>query len=314
MNESQRGMRSKTIRAVLRKKINEWLESIEDEGLREKCAKNTIVTGGSIASMLAGTKINDYDLYFRNKETALAVAKHYVKRFNQESTTRFKGSDERVAITVQEIGERIKVVVKSAGIANEDGVSNYQYFEGLDDAQDFESGEYVERVMEAESSNTEKETKPPYRPIFLSTNAITLSNGIQIVIRFYGEPDKIHENYDFVHCTNYWTSWNSELVLRPKALEALLSRELVYVGSKYPLCSVIRTRKFIQRGWVINAGQYLKMIMQLNELKLTDLEVLEDQLIGVDVAYFHQILKCLKERNSDKVSTAYLLEILDRMF
>ena len=52
------------------------------------------------------------------------------------------------------------------------------------------------------------------------------------------EPDQLHENYDFVHCTNYWTSWNNELVLRKEALEALLARELRYVGSKYPLCSI----------------------------------------------------------------------------
>lgn len=89
----------------------------------------------------------------------------------------------------------------------------------------------------------------------MSTNAITLSHRLQIVNRFYGKPDEIHDNYDFVHCTNYWTSWDSELVLRPAALEALLTRELRYVGSKYPVCSLIRVRKFTARGWSINAGQ-----------------------------------------------------------
>ncbi len=150
--------------------------------------------------------------------------------------------------------------------------------------------------------------------MFLSSNAITLSGNVQIIIRFYGEPDAIHENYDFVHCTNYWCSWDNKLELRRDALEALLTKELRYVGSKYPLCSIIRTRKFINRGWRITAGQYLKMAMQLNQLDLCDIAVLEDQLIGVDVAYFIEVISKLKEHDSTRVDNAYLMQIIDRMF
>ena len=135
-----------------------------------------------------------------------------------------------------------------------------------------------------------------------------------MIVRFYGEPDSIHENYDFVHCTNYWTSWDRKLTLRPAAIEALLARELRYVGSKYPLCSLIRTRKFIQRGWAITAGQILKMAMQLNELDLTNVGVLEEQLTGVDTAYFEQIIKALRERDKEKVDTTYLVQLIDRLF
>jgi hypothetical protein len=150
--------------------------------------------------------------------------------------------------------------------------------------------------------------------VFLSSNAITLSNKVQLVLRFYGEPEKIHENYDFVHCTSWWQSWDQTLTLRPEALESCLSKELKYVGSLYPVCSIVRLRKFISRGWRINAGQILKMCMQISALDLTDLKVLEDQLTGVDTAYFLQIIDRLKEKDPEKVNTAYLCEILDRMF
>jgi hypothetical protein len=153
-----------------------------------------------------------------------------------------------------------------------------------------------------------------FRPVFLSSNAITLSDKIQIVLRFYGDPDTIHSNYDFSHCTSYWTSNDGKLVLRPEALESLLSKELRYVGSKYPVCSVVRLRKFINRGWRINAGQILKMAMQISELDLTNISVLEDQLTGVDTAYFLQLIARLKEKDPDKVNTAYLVEIIDRIF
>jgi hypothetical protein len=64
-------------------------------------------------------------------------------------------------------------------------------------------------------------------------------------------------------------------VLRAEALESILTKELRYVGSRYPLCSVIRTRKFLARGWTINAGQYVKMCFQISQL---DLLILAGQL------------------------------------
>src|SRR3546814_2013322 len=66
-------------------------------------------------------------------------------------------------------------------------------------------GDIEEAYQETEAAALET-SDPTYRPVFVSTNAITLSDKIQIVLRFYGEADAIHENYDFVHCTNYWTS------------------------------------------------------------------------------------------------------------
>jgi hypothetical protein len=42
--------------------------------------------------------------------------------------------------------------------------------------------------------------------------------------------------------------------------------------------------------------------------------VLEDQLTGVDIAYFVQLLARLKEKDPEKVDGAYLIEIIDRIF
>jgi hypothetical protein len=310
----RRGMKGKTINAVIRKKVNDWLASIDDDEVREVAKKNTIVTGGCIASMLLGEKVNDFDIYFETHAAAATIAKYYVERFRQNPPTRHKDSASTVQVDVMVTDDRVKIMVKSAGIASEEGADDYQYFEGLDDAQGYQTDDYVEKVMNGESDEEEQDGKPPYRPVFLSANAITLSNKVQLVFRFFGEPDEIHKNYDFVHCTNYWTSWDNKLTMRPEALEALLARELVYVGSKYPLCSIIRTRKFIRRGWNITAGQYLKMAMQLNQLDLTDITTLEDQLIGVDTAYFNEILSKLKEKDTTKVDQSYLMTIIDRMF
>lgn len=280
-------MNKRAIKSVLQKKHNSFVNSIKNEKVRDLVDKHSIITGGCIASMLLGEKINDFDYYFDSRNVALEVTKYYVEEFN-----RIRGAE--IAELREKDNGRISIFISSDGIAEED---------------------YGD---EDEDLPAEDNTKQDYRPIFLTSNAITLSNKIQLVIRFFGSPEEIHENYDFVHCTNYWYSKTGELVLNQAALESLLSKELYYVGSKYPLCSLIRTRKFIKRGWNINAGQYLKMAMQLNELDLRDVETLEEQLIGVDVTYFQMLIEALNERKEkDKdfaYDSGYIATIVDRIF
>lgn len=322
-----RGMKSKTIVSILTKKIKAWTDSIDDPHVRSLVEKNTIVTGGSIASMLLGEEINDFDIYFKNYETTIAVTKYYVQKFEQNRKPR-----PGIIIPKVEINEwtdalnnkRIEIFVKSAGIESvtaDETSEPYNYFESQ---PDHDAGRYIDDVFDVAkeaSGVTESDVSinpfneiKEYDPVFLSTNAISLKGKIQLITRFYGEPSEIHKNYDFVHCTNYWESDTKKLTLHQQALESLLSKTLVYQGSLYPLCSVFRIRKFVERGWNINVGQILKMALQISKMDLTNHEVLKDQLTGVDVAYFTEIIRKLEDKNPEKVDTAYLVEIIDRMF
>lgn len=313
-------MKARTIKAVISKKIEDWISSIDDPAVQELVSKNTIVTGGCIASMLLCEPVNDFDVYFRNRETTLAVANYYIHHFAPQQK---HGIDCNARVDDSQ-DDRVRIIIQSAGVASETGTSKpYEYFESRPEGEATayvgdvfsDPGDIQDKADEiTEQTRQNDEGKPPYRPVFISTNAITLSGKIQLVMRFYGEPEQIHENYDFAHCTNYWTSWDKQLVLKPAALEALLTRELIYTGSRYPVASIVRMRKFIQRGWKINAGQMLKAIMQISALDLTDIKVLQDQLTGVDCAYFTQVLSQLKDKDPVKVNTAYLIEIIDRMF
>lgn len=312
------GLKSKTIKSVIRNKVNEWLASIEDEDLRKLCQKEAIVTGGCIASMLLGEEVNDFDIYFRTKATVAKVANYYVKKF-QAGRQAQGGVPVNIYVeetTDSEGKDRVRIVVKSAGVAGEGQKQDYQYFEN---GNDHDAGQYVNEAFDPlsdvkDAADSVAKEHPKYSPVFLSSNAISLRGKVQLILRFYGDPDTIHGNYDFVHCMNYWESDPSKLTLKAEALESLLSKSLVYRGSKYPLCSVIRSRKFIERGWRINAGQYLKMAMQISALDLTGHTVLEEQLTGVDVAYFAEVIEKIKEKDPAKVDAAYLTEIIDRMF
>lgn len=301
-------MNSKTIKRHLNTKLRDWIGNIDDEEVKKVVKENTIITGGAIVSLLTGDIIHDYDVYFRTKEACVKVAEYYVGKWNKEH------EDKPVSLEVED-GDNgsVKCFVRSKGIADEEEQGGNKI------AYDFESTAKEDEEMGVVSDKEEiEDEKEKYRPRFITSNAITLSNKVQIVTRFYGEVEEIHKNYDFVHCTCAWSSWNNEVFLPTKALECITNKELYYVGSKYPLCSIIRTRKYIERGYHINAGQYVKMCMQLNELDLKDVKVLEEQLTGVDTTYFSMMIEELQkhqeETGEDKVDISYAMQLINKLF
>ena len=161
-----------------------------------------------------------------------------------------------------------------------------------------------------------KEELQPYEPKCITGNAISLNNKVQLITKFVGTPDEVHKNFDFIHCMCYYEISSDNLVIPADAAVSMLTKELKYRGSLYPLASIIRTRKFIKRGWSINAGQYLKMVFQLQRLDLYDLDVLKDQLMGVDALYFNQMLQEVNDLHAKdgRVNDQYLFELIDRFF
>ncbi|MFA5048717.1 MAG: hypothetical protein WC516_06855 [Patescibacteria group bacterium] len=303
----------KRIKEVLNKKLNDWLKSIDDGVLVDKIRKSVIVTGGAIVNMLLDEKVNDFDVYFKDGYVLLDVVKHYVDKFNKGNDTscaRIKISNEKESIffidgcSVAEAnsllfnGAHVSVYVKSSGVAG-------NMYGALEDAD------------EISEDDLEKDGEK-YQPVYLSSNAITLSNKIQLVLRFFGEPEEIHKNFDFVHCTCYWTSWDNQLVLPAEALEAIINKQLVFCGSKYPICSILRMRKFIKRGFNINAGQVLKICMAMSKLDLCSISVLNDQLTGVDSSYFSMLIDALQKKKEEDSSfnfgAEYVTTIVDRIF
>ena len=298
---SNYGLKRKAIKHIIEQKLDSWLSTVEPE-LAQKMRGHIIVTGGSIASMLLGEPIKDFDVYLDSKELTAEVAKYYVKLFNE--------AKERNPVPyIRETDDRVSIFVKSAGVASdsESEEAPYQYFEN-EPADGIGAQEYINQVTEAKLDEN-----PKFRPVFLSENAITLSNKVQIAIRFYGNPAKIHESYDYVHATNYY--YDGELVLKAEALESLLSKSLIYRGSLYPICSLFRMRKFMNRGWRISAGEITKMAFQISELDLKDAGVLREQLIGVDAAYFHELIAMLTDqiKNGKEVDASYIVQLIDEL-
>ena len=169
-------MNKRTINNIMSKKFDAWLKTIDDENLRNMVRNNSFITGGSIASLLLGEDVNDYDVYFANQETAVAVAKYYANKYNT-------GKDNAVNVTVDDNGIivlfiRAKTVVK---IEYADSV--------LSEDNDSEDEKTVTSLQ------GKKGDKSEFNMRFMTNNAITLTGDIQCIFRFYGDIDEIHSNF-----------------------------------------------------------------------------------------------------------------------
>lgn len=369
-------MKTRTMNAVIQKKINDWLSSIDDPLVVKQIRNDIVVTGGCITSMLLNEDINDFDVYLKTKKSVKMLAEYYTNKFNQkvpinksnkvyrklhawvldgadlelwkqdkknlssfaydykdvsysdvsewnydtltcsdEEKNEFLRSHLKLSGMIMNTDEdRIKIIINSDGIAevpeNSDSIA---------DSNEYDINGYLDALSDGDVIDANQlEEVDKYKVVFLSTNAITLSNKVQIVTRFYGDPKVIHSNYDFIHTTNYWDSATGKTTLNQDALECILNKDLQYIGSKYPIASLIRTRKFIKRGWNINAGQYVKMAFQISELDLSNIYTLEDQLVGVDSIYFLNFIEQLKRQQAmDKTfnfDRQYLTTVIDKVF
>ena len=73
-------------------------------------------------------------------------------------------------------------------------------------------------------------------------------------------------------------------------------------------------KKFIKRGWNISAGEMLKIMFQISELDLKNPNVLEEQLIGVDVAYFSLLIQALRNVSDKKITSMLINDMIDKVF
>lgn len=313
-------MKIKNIKTVLTKKIKSWVRSIDPKEVAVIAAieKDTIVSGGAITSMLMNEKVNDYDIYFKTVESATVVAEYYLNEYKQ-----IKSESPRIREAHIKVEDgRVLVHIPSVGVtATKEDIEDSE----IDNDVNQYDPENVEEIKTVLNKDNEPETeKPLYKPKFISSNAITLTDDIQVVIRFTGDITEIHKNYDFTHCKCAFDYSNKNMFIHDDALECMLNKELRYTTSRYPLCSIMRIRKFIDRGWHINAGQILKMAWDLNKLDLKNIHVLRDQLIGVDSAYFGHLLYLIEKKQSEKqnnsedinsqIDESYLMEVINLIF
>ena len=291
-------MQIKTIRKNIEMKLSQWLSTITEEDLRTKVKNNLLLCGGSITSMLLDEPVNDYDIYIKDMDILRDLIEYYIKPYCPHIIALDgRRKNEYLSVDMNEYRKGVYVIAVNNLKSNQIKLFFQDKNGGL-------------RIVE----NEKEEFKLNYVPVFFSPNAISLSGNIQIIARFHGDNEAIHKTFDFIHATNYFT-FVKGVVTNKEALESIITKQLKYQGSFYPLTSILRMKKFIKKGWNINAGEILKILFQISELDLRNIDVLEEQLIGVDVAYFSQLINILRGITDQSVlTTHYINTLIERVF
>ncbi|MFA5433075.1 MAG: hypothetical protein WC319_09450 [Candidatus Paceibacterota bacterium] len=115
---------------------------------------------------------------------------------------------------------------------------------------DKESVDKVKAYFSGVLDEVDPDFFPSWKINLITDNAINLNNKIQIITKYYGQPEKLIDNFDWAHIKSYYTG--GILHLCPDFYQYIVEKDLVYTGSEYPLSSLLRTRKFIKKGWHVS--------------------------------------------------------------
>jgi hypothetical protein len=183
-------MKAKQIEKLLTGVMNNFLESIPDNYIKDIIKEDTYITGGCIPSMLIDEFVNDYDIYFYTKEDA----------------------------------EKVK-----------------NYFE----------------------NNHTKNKSDKFHVKLITENAINLSDKIQLITKFWGDPSFVTDEFDWQHIKSWYSCKEEKLYLTSDVYQLVVEKELIYTGSDYPLSSLMRLKKYIKKGWNVSNTTMLHIALDI---------------------------------------------------
>lgn len=168
---------TKLLAGVIDKFIKDMPREIQDIFMLK-----SYITGGCIPSMAMGEFVNDYDVYFMDKQSV----------------------------------DKIKEYFGKIEVEQHDGQSKHSFKINL-----------------------------------ITDNAINLDNKLQLITKYYGKDHEIIGKFDWAHIKSCY-SYPDTINLCDDFYRYIVEKELVYTGSDYPLSSLLRTRKFIKKGWHVS--------------------------------------------------------------
>ena len=119
---------------------------------------------------------------------------------------------------------------------------------------------------------------------YVSKNAFSFKNGIQLIFRFIGEPEEVFTTFDYEHCkVAYKLSAVDSGVIQflGQSSEAIATRSLIYTGRSRFVCSALsRMIKFSSRGWKLSPQVLLNLLASCLKIDWSSLKAVEEELLG----------------------------------
>jgi len=122
---------------------------------------------------------------------------------------------------------------------------------------------------------------------------------VQIIKRFSGTPREILDTFDFTIVQGCYDFLTEQFVLDDNFLPHIAQRVLKFTStSHYPICALIRTRKYQDRGYFIPNSTLLAISFAINRLDLSTYKELKDQLLGIDTMFLCKFLETLDDNET----------------
>lgn len=128
-----------------------------------------------------------------------------------------------------------------------------------------------EYYLKIDVGEIDSQKKNIFLPKLITDNAINLTDKIQLILKFYGEPENVVKHFDWQHIKSYF-DLEGGLHLTDDVYKLIVEKELVYTGSKYPLSSLLRLRKFLKKGWYVSTKTMVHIILDvISAFTITDM-------------------------------------------
>ena len=177
-------MKARQISKVISEKVAELAKAHPEIG--DILLKNSIVTGGCIASMLLKEKVNDFDIYFDNLNSMLEVIQYFGKKTGAEYLVAFQANKplpKAGRVRPLYAGRRETEEELTVTLPTSDEHVWYALYSDLSSLQDCDQIHYVSLYYKssgywAADEEKEEDAKKTYRVRFASSNAVTLSDKV----------------------------------------------------------------------------------------------------------------------------------------
>lgn len=127
-----------------------------------------------------------------------------------------------------------------------------------------------------------------YRFICNTDKSVTFSlQGSDITLQlihqnYYKNIDKVFEDFDFTINMVGYDFGEDEFVYHEEAMQHLAQRKLIVnTNTKFPLISVLRVQKYLDRGYSISKKEMLRLLLSISQLNLTSYDDVIKQLGGM---------------------------------
>jgi hypothetical protein len=143
-------------------------------------------------------------------------------------------------------------------------------------------------------------------------------NGIKIqyIKKIVGSGEYILSKFDFTICECAYLIKTQEFIMSSDFLPDLCARRLRYnISGEYPIASLWRTKKYIERGFKLPAIESIKLSLRINNLKIDSYKNLKEQLEGIDTLFLKDLTDILIENGEKKFdlneALAYMEQVLE---